>query len=71
MEKRIETQADDLLMMLRREKRMSVPQLQKALGVESMLLEKWITIFEANGTVDLIYPANPIDPPYVVIKHDK
>jgi len=71
MEKRIETRADELLMRLRREKSMTLPELEKAMGVKQALIEKWISLFEAKGLVELIYPPNPIDPPYVVIKDGK
>ena len=71
MEKRIETRVDEFLMRLRREKRMTLPELEKAMGLSQELLEKWIALFEARGFVELIYPPNPIDPPYVVIKDGK
>ncbi|MCK4327107.1 MAG: hypothetical protein KAW41_01385 [Candidatus Diapherotrites archaeon] len=69
MEKRIETTADEFLMMVRREKKMSLPELQKALGVKRHLLDEWIGMFESRGMIELIYPANPLSPPYVVIKN--
>ena len=69
MEKRVETRADEFLMMVKREKRMSVPELQKALNIDGRLLDDWISMFEARGLIELIYPANLINPPYVVIKH--
>ena len=71
MEKRIETRVDEFLMRLRREKRMTLPELEKAMGLSQALLEQWISLFEARGLVELIYPPNPIDPPYVVIKNGK
>lgn len=71
MEKRIETKADEFLMRLRREKRMTLPELEKAMGLSQELLEQWISLFETRGLIELIYPPNPIDPPYVVIKDGK
>ena len=71
MEKRIETKADEFLMMLKHEDSMTVPELEKALGIDSKLLDEWIYLFEAKGIIDLIYPVNPLEPPYVVIRHGK
>ncbi len=71
MEKRIETKADEFIMRLRHEGRMTLPELEKAMGLSQGLLEKWIALFEARGLIELIYPPNPIDPPYVVIKNGK
>ncbi len=71
MEKRIETKADEFLMWLRHEESMSVPELEKALGIGGEVLDEWIYLFEARGIIDLIYPMNPLEPPYVVIKHGK
>jgi len=68
MEKRIETKADEMLMRLRREKKMNVLELQAALGVDRDVVDQWISIFEAHGLVELVYPPNPVEPPYVVIK---
>ena len=71
MEKRIETAADEMLMRLRREKRMSVLELEEALGVPRETIEAWVGVFEAKGLVQMVYPANPIEPPYVVIKDER
>lgn len=68
MEKRIETKADEMLMRLRREGSMTLPELEKALGLPRPLLEQWIATFEAHGIVSLVYPPNPVEPPYVVVK---
>jgi len=68
MEKRVETRADEFILMIKREKRMSIPELQKALGVRRGLLDDWVSMFEEKGMIELIYPANPLSPPYVVIK---
>lgn len=71
MEKRIETKADEALMRIKHEGKMTVPSLQKALGVNAIVLEQWVNIFESRGLVEVVYPANPIEPPYVVIKNDE
>ena len=71
MDKRIETKADEFLMMLKHEDSMTVPELEKALGLSGEVLDEWIYLFEARGIIDLIYPVNPLEPPYVVIKHGK
>lgn len=71
MDKRIETKADEFLMWLRKEKKMTVPELEKALGVSSEVLDEWIYLFEARGIIELIYPPNPVEPPFVVIKDGK
>ena len=71
MEKRIETRVDELLMRLKHERSMTLPEIEKAMGLKQELLEKWISLFETKGLVELIYPPNPIDPPYVVIKDEK
>ena len=68
MEKRVETRADEFILMIKREKRMSIPELQKALGVKRSLLDEWVSMFEEKEMIELIYPANPLSPPYVVIK---
>ncbi len=71
MEKRIETKADEMLMRIRREGKMNILELEESLQIDRATVELWTSIFEAQGLVDIVYPANPIEPAYVVIKEKK
>lgn len=65
----LETKADEFIFRLRKEKRLDVPKLQKQLGISDEIMEKWIIVFEENGLLERIYPANPFRPAYLVIKN--
>ncbi len=67
----IETKADEFLFRIRKEKKMTVPEMQKQLGVNDEVMEKWIVVFEENGLIERVYPANPLRPAYLVVKHGK
>jgi hypothetical protein len=71
MEKRIETKADEFLFWIKKEGKISVPALTRALKIDRDLVEQWISMFEAHGTIELVYPANPVMPPYVVMSSGK
>jgi len=71
MKERMETKVDEFFMAIREKHRVPVEDLKVQLGVDDDLLEKWIIIFEERGLIERVYPANPLDPPYLVIKHGK
>jgi hypothetical protein len=71
VEARIETKADEFLMRIRRETKMTLPEIEKTLKIPPDLLEEWIGIFEARGLLERVYPANPYEPPYVISTYGK
>ena len=67
MEPRIETKVDEFLMMIREKKKVPIEDIKFRLNVSDELLEKWILMFEEKGLIKRIYPANPLDVPYIVL----
>ncbi len=71
MQDHIETKADEFLYRLRKEKKIEVPKIQKQLKISDEVMEMWIIVFEDNGLIERVYPANPLRAPYLVIKDGK
>ncbi|MBN3037102.1 MAG: hypothetical protein JW834_01510 [Candidatus Diapherotrites archaeon] len=69
MENRIETKVDEFFMRIIRDRRVSITQLKKETGVTDEVIERWISIFEKDGFIERVYPTNPLEQPYVVLKH--
>lgn len=67
MEEQIETKVDELLMIVRERHKAPVEDIRVRLGVPDELLEKWILMFEEKGLIKRVYPANPMDVPYLVL----
>ena len=67
MEERIETKVDEFLMVVREKHKVPVEDIKVRLDVSDELLEKWVLMFEEKGLIRRIYPANPIDVPYIVL----
>ena len=68
MKERIETKVDEFLMLIREKKKVPVEDIKARLGISTQLVEKWIATFEKRGIIERVYPSNPLDPPYLVMK---
>lgn len=70
MKERIETLADSFVMMVRDRNKIPLAEIKKLFkDVPEDVVDKWISVFEKKGLIELVYPANPMVPPYLVAKY--
>lgn len=65
---KFETEVDAFLKLVRARKRVSLREAASALGESEVVVEEWATILDRSGLVKLVYPGNPMESPYVVLK---
>lgn len=63
-----ETEVDAFLKLVRERKKISLREAASALGESEVVVEEWATILDRSGLVKLVYPGNPMESPYVVLK---
>ncbi len=63
-----ETEVDDFLRLVKEKKKLSLREAASALGESEVVVEEWATILDRSGLVKLIYPGNPMESPYVVLR---
>ncbi len=63
-----ETEVDAFLRLVKERKKISLKAAASALGESEVVVEEWATILDRSGLVRLVYPGNPMESPYVVLK---
>lgn len=63
-----ETEADDFLRLVKEKKKLSLREAASLLKESEVVVEEWATILDRSGLVKLVYPGNPMESPYVVIR---
>ncbi len=63
-----ETEADDFLRLVKEKKKLSLRDAASLLKESEVVVEEWATILDRSGLVKLVYPGNPMESPYVVLR---